>query len=86
MNTTAGLAAHIAITLIVCAGVVLTQRNRSQIVAMGLMLVFFGVFILLTGKYPGRSISSITGIHQVIAGWVAVICGGVLLFIKPRQK
>jgi hypothetical protein len=53
MNTTLGLIVHIAITIAACTGIFLTQRNRYQFCCAGLILVFFGLFILLTGKYPG---------------------------------
>jgi hypothetical protein len=85
MNTTLGLFVHIAITIIVCAGVSFTQQRRYMIVLAGLILIFFGLYILLTGKYPGRSISYITGFHKIIAGWVVIIAGGVLLLVKPRD-
>jgi asparagine N-glycosylation enzyme membrane subunit Stt3 len=86
MNTTAGLIVHIAITIVVCTGVFFTQRNRYHFFCAGLILVFFGLFILLTGKYPGRSISDITGFHRIVSGFVTVVCGGVMFLVKPRHR
>jgi hypothetical protein len=86
MNTTLGLIVHIAITIAVCTGIFFTQPNRYQFCCAGLILVFFGLFILLTGKYPGRSISYITGFKKIIAGYFTVICGGVMFLLKPRHR
>ena len=86
MDTTFGLMVHLAITAIVCAGVILTRQDRTKIIGAGLILVFFGFFSLITGKYPGRSISDISGLHQIFAGFVCLIGGGVLLLVKPRSK
>jgi hypothetical protein len=50
MKTPLELIVHISITIIVCTGVFFTQRNRYQFFVLGLILMFFGLFILLTGK------------------------------------
>ena len=85
MNTTTGLIMHITITIIICAGIILTRRDRMHMIGAGLVLILFGLFILITGIYPGRSISYVTGYYKLISGFVCIVAGGILFLVKPKN-